>query len=229
MAITVVGTPTNTGDAADATSHAPAVPTGAAANDIAVVYLGQWNAGGVTPTVTPPSGFTQKGGNWTNTGDGFARNSIWWKRLTGSDSGTYSFSYSASFWTTAECAIFRGCITSGDPWDAVATPLAASWTTTIDSISLTTTDAGAALVWCVYNDSGGTHTPPTGFTEAADNDCGSMAYQVLSSAGSQTASSGTVSTATSGGLWMGALLSSAGGAPASSAVAVQAAGSWPGF
>lgn len=215
MAITVVGTPTNSGDAADATSHSVAVPTGAAADDIAVVYLGQWNAGGVTPTVTAPSGFAQKGSNFSNGptggGDGFARNSVWWKRLTGADSGTYAFSYSASMWTTVQCVLFRGCATSGDPWDVMATPITNLWTSTIDSISLTNTDANGALVWWVYNDTAATHTSPTGFTEAADNDCATTGYKILSASGSQTASGGTVSTATTGGVWMGALLSSGGG------------------
>lgn len=227
MAITVVGTPTTTGDFADAATHSVAVPTGAASGDVAVILLGQWSAAGTTPTVTAPSGFAQKGGFFTAP-DGLAKNSVWWKRLTGPDSGTYAWSYQSSFWSAVQCTMFRDCATSGDPWDAVATPLTGLFNTTVASISVTNTDVSGALVWCVYNDSAATHTPPTGFTEAAEVDSMSMAYRFPGSAGSQTASGGSLSAGSDGGVWMGALLSSTGGG-LPPPVAVQAAGPWPCF
>lgn len=202
----------NTGNAANVTSRAPAVPSGAAIDDIAVVALGQWNGGG-TPTITPPSGFTQKGGFWTS-GDGAAKNSVWWKRLTAADSGTYSFSWTTSYWSTAQCALFSGCVTSGDPWDAVATAVAGTFGT-FTTQTLTATDADGGLVWACYNDSSGTHTPPTNFTEAADNDCAAMAWRTGAGAGSQSAAAASVTSSSPAGAWFGALLSSGGGAATS--------------
>jgi len=229
VAITVVGTPTNTGDAAGNSSTAVTVPTGAASGDIAVVYLGQWggSGGGATPTITPASGFAQKGGFFTS-GDGLAKNSIWWKRLTGSDSGTYSFSYTGdgSFFTTCQCVMFRGGATSGDPWETVATPLTGTWGS-CSTISVTTTDPNGALFWAVYNDSAGTHTPPTNFTEAADNDSASCAYRIPGSAGTLSAASASISSSSAAGEWLGALLSDTPvGLPNN---ALQAAGPWPCF
>lgn len=209
MAITVVGTPTSTGNAQHVTSIAPAVPTGAASGDIAVVFLGQ--APDSATVVTPPSGFTRKGSDWSS-GNGAAQNSIWWKRLTGSDTGTYSFSFTVAAWTTAECVLFRGGAAAGDPWDAVATPITGNpFPTTIPSMSVTTTDANGALFWAIYNDDPLAHTPPTGFTEAIDDDCGSCAYAMPGSAGSQSAANATLAAVSVGGAWLGALLSAGGG------------------
>jgi hypothetical protein len=203
---------TDTGNAVDVSSRAVNVPAGAAAGHIAVVYLGQWQSGS-TPTVTAPSGFAQKGAQWTSADNG-AKSSIWWKRLTGSGdvSGTYSFSWGGTYWTTVQCALFSGCISSGDPWDAVATPTTGTWGS-IATISVTSTDANGGLFWAVYNDSAGSHTPPTGFTEIADNDSGSCAYRIPGSSGSQSASSASITSSSNAGQWLGALLSEPVGTP----------------
>jgi hypothetical protein len=201
----------NSGNLVEVSSLNVPVPTGAAAGDIAVISLVQWNAS--TPTVTPPSGFVQKGATWTSS-DGVAKNSIWWKRLTGADTGNYSFSWTGGvMWSGAICALFTGCATSGDPWDAVATPTTGTWGNPT-SISVTTTDAAGGLFWAVYNDTSGTHTPPTGFTEIADIDSASCAYYISGVSGSQSASGATISSSSAAGQWLGALLSDGGGAPA---------------
>jgi len=194
----------DSGNSVTVTSRATNVPAGAAVDDIAVCWLGQWQSGS-TPTVTPPTGFTQKGATWSS-GDGAAKNSIWWKRLTAADTGTYSFSWSGSFWTTLQCALFSGCATSGDPWDAVATPVTGTFGS-VTSMSVTMSDPGGGLFWCVYNDSAGTHTPPTGFTEAADVDSGSMAWRIPAASGSQSASGASITSSSPAGAWLGALLS----------------------
>lgn len=208
MAVTLVGTPTTTGDATNVTSRAPAVPSGAVANDIAIVYLGRWDGTSGTATITPPSGFTQK--DTFTSGDSLAKCSIWWKRLTAGDTGTYSFSWTGSHYTTAQCVLFRGCITSGDPFDGTPVKNAGTYGT-YATLSLTTTDAAGALIWAAYNDTSAAHTPPTGFTEDADNDCGTLAHRFPGSAGSQSAASGSVASSSAAGSWLGALLSAGGG------------------
>jgi len=194
----------DTGNAASVTSRAPAVPAGAAVGDVAVVILGMWEPAHSAPTVTPPAGFVQK--DTFTSDDTFSKNSVWWKRLTGADAGTYSFSFNIAFWTTAECMLFSGCAASGDPWDGVPVKNAGSWGT-FGTLSLTTTDAAGGLVWACYNDSGGAHTPPTGFTETAENDCGSCAYRIPGTAGSLSAANASVASTSAAGSWLGALLS----------------------
>ena len=208
----------NSGAAVSGTSRATNVPAGAAVDDIAVCWLGQWESS-FTPTVTPPTGFTQKGATWSS-GNGQAKNSVWWKRLTAADTGTYSFSWTGgSGWTTVQCALFTGCITTGDPWDAVATPVTGTFGS-ITSMSVTVTNAGSALFWCVYNDSSGTHTPPTSFTETADVDCGSMAYRLVG-AGSQSASGASITSSSAAGAWLGALLPDGGGGGGATSVPAE--------
>lgn len=197
-------TGTSSGNAAQVTTAVAAVPSGAAVDDIAVVFLGCWQSG-ATPTITPPAGFTLKGSSWTS-GNAEAKNYIYWKRLTAADTGNYSFTLGASFWTTAQCALFSGCVTTGDPWDAVATPVTGTFGT-VTTQSVTMTDANGGLFWAVYNDSAGTHTPPTSFTEIADADSGSCAYRIPGASGSQSSASGSISSSSASGAWLGALLS----------------------
>jgi hypothetical protein len=210
VAVSFVGASAS-GNSANVLSVGTAVPAGVAAGDVAVAFLESWQDA-TPPTVTPPTGFAQKGATWSSS-DGLAVNSVWWKRLTGADSGTYTFTLGSGRWNTLQLLVFRGCATSGDPFDAVATPVAGTFGS-ITSMSLTVTDGGGAQVFTVYNDSSGTHTPPTGFTEpaAVDVDCAACAYKLNGGAtGSVTVSGASISSSSSAGAWAGALLSDAGG------------------
>lgn len=101
---------------ASAASAAVPVPTGAADKDIAVVSLYLESAA----AITPPAGFTQKSDVATNaTTQG--RLVTFWKRLTGADSGTYTFTWTGSVWRAADCALFSGRVSSGDPFTTVGT------------------------------------------------------------------------------------------------------------
>lgn len=213
MAVSFVGASAS-GNAASGTSRSTTVPTGVQAGDIAVAFFESW-ANATPPTVTPPTGFTQKGAVWAS-GDGNARNTTWWKRLTGADSGSYTFTQNTSRWTTVQVMVFRGCVATGDPFDAVATPVAGTYGA-IASMSITTTDGGGALVFGVYNDSSGTHTPPTGFTEptGVDVDCAACAYKLADGvSGSQSISGASITSSSSAAAWAGALLSDTGGSSA---------------
>lgn len=196
------------GNLVSQSAAATTVPAGAAIGDVVVVYLATWVSSAAF-TVTPPTGFTQKGANW-GASDGASVNSVWWKRLVAADTGSYSFGMSAARWSSANALCFSGCVATGDPFDAVATPIQGTFGT-VSSISVTTTDTGGGLVWAVYNDTSGTHTPPTSFTEVTDFDCGSTAYRIPGASGSQTASGGSISSSGIGAVWLGALLSAAGG------------------
>lgn len=212
MAVSFVASSAS-GAAASGASIASTVPAGVQSGDVAIAFLESWQDS-TPPTVTQPAGFTQKGAVWASS-DAGAQNSVWWKRLTGADSGSYTFTLNATRWNTVQVLAFRGCAASGDPFDAVATPVGFT-TTGVTSMSLTTTDANGALIFTVYNDNAGTHTPPTGFTEPAsvDVDCAACAYKLGSTPGSQTISGASISASGPAGAWSAALLSTGGGAPA---------------
>lgn len=177
----------NTGNDASVTSRAPAVPAGVQANDVAIVFLSRW--GGTNPAVTTPAGFTRLAFQGLS-GDSVAKIDVFWKRLTGADTGTYSFSWTGAMWSSAETLAFVGVKTTGDPVNGLWN----TWTGTAGTFGSTsvTTSFAPALAWNSYNDTSGTHTPPTGFTETADADCGSAAYRIPGTTGVQTASGGSV-------------------------------------
>lgn len=151
---------------ANGTSAAVPVPTGAAVNDIAVVgiYLES------TAVISGPGGFTNK--STLNT-SAAARGSlsVWWKRLTAADTGTYSFSWTGSAWRAAVCGLWSGRVTSGDPFDG--TVGTAESTTTVSTLAVSTSPANASGdavgMWTDFT-GGNAWTPPGGYTERQDVD-----------------------------------------------------------
>lgn len=202
----------NTGNDADTGTRAPAVPTGAAAGDIVVVVLSRWTT---TTAITAPAGFTDWGTTY-GAGTGGAGNAnihIFWKRLSGADAGTYSFSWTGggSFdsFAHAHAFCFSGCVTTGNPIEAVN-----NWAGTAGTFGSTsvTTVTQPGLIWSTYNDSSGTHTPATGFTEVIDFDSGSGAWLVPGTTGTQTASGGSVSSSSAAAAVLIALAADTGAA-----------------
>lgn len=148
------------------TSSAPVpVPAAAATNDIAVVgiYIED------TVTITPPAGFTQKVDLRTSA---IARGGlvVYWKRLTGADSGTYTFTWTGTPWRGANCGLWSGRVTSGDPFDG--TVGTAESTTSVTTLNVSTSPAqangDAVGFWTNFN-GGCSFTPPTNYTERQDN------------------------------------------------------------
>lgn len=175
----------HTGNDAEASSRAPAVPAGAAVGDVVIVKLSRW---GGDPAVTAPSGFTQYPTTFPS-GDGAGVVRIFWKRLTASDAGSYTFSWTGSLWSHAHAVCFTGVIETGDPIEDVD-----GWAGTAGTFGSVSNNTATipGLLWTTYNDSVGTHTAPTGFTKIIDNDCGASAYRIASATGTQTASGGSV-------------------------------------
>jgi len=197
----------NTGNDSNVSSQAPAVPAGAVAGDVVVVVLSRW---GNTSAVTAPAGFTDWGTAYLS-GDSAANIRIYWKRLTGSDSGTYTFSWTGSAWSHAHVFCHSGRVATGNPIEAVN-----GWSGTAGSFGSTavTTATIPDLIWSTYNDSNGTHTPPTGYTEVADFDSGSAAYKIGTATGSQTASGGSVTSSSPSAAILIALSPAGGGGSA---------------
>lgn len=200
----------DTGNTTPVSSRTIPVPSGAAAGDIVLVFLARWEPG-FNPSVTAPSGFTRH--SQVLSGDSAAKIDIWWKRLTASDSGTYTFSWSGgAMWSTAHAVCLTGGLSSGDPILGVN-----SWSGTagiFGTTSLTLSDAGSGVVWNCYNDASSTHTPPTGFIEVIDNDCASSAYRIPGATGAQSALGGSVSSLSPAAALLVAIASDGGGSPA---------------
>lgn len=188
----------NTGNDVQVSSQSPAVPSGASIDDVMVAVVTRWESS--NPAITPPSGFTHTGSQ-VIIGD--AKVDVYWKRLTAADAGTYTFSWSGSMWSHVHVFCMTGVITTGDPIGSQF----ASWTGTagsLGSVQLTTSFA-PGLVWSNYNDTNGTHTPPTNFTEVIDFDCGSGAYYLPGTTGTHTASGGSVTSSSNSAVVMVAL------------------------
>lgn len=182
---------TGTADAQDAGKNIP-VPTGAAADDIALLAIEVWLDTSTDPVITWPSGFTQKI-SYESTTDGFQRMFIGWKRLTGADTGTYNYTISGSYWNMAHCILISGAATTGDPIEATNT--AQSTGTSTPSTSVTMTTAGA-LVHFVMNENSASATPPTSFTEVQDGNYVHTNYRLPGASGTYTTSGGSTSVST---------------------------------
>jgi len=176
----------NTGNDVSVTQISAAVPAGAAAGDVIVIVLTRWE-NGTNPAITAPSEFTHSGSQIIG---GEAKLDIYWKRLTGADTGTYLFSWGAAMWSHIHCFCMTGLKSRGDPIGSNIS----TWTGTAGTYGTTqlTTSFAPGLIWSGYNDTTGTHTPPTGFTGVIDFDCGAAAYYLPGTSGTFSAANASV-------------------------------------
>lgn len=94
---------------------------------------------------------------------------LYWKRLAGSESGTESITGSTANANHGVMIGFRGCITSGTPYEAYNSNTSAG-NTSVTSPSTTTTGANRLLLRVYTDEDGGTNTtPPAGWTEQYEN------------------------------------------------------------
>lgn len=188
------------------TSCVVPVPAGAAAGDIALLAVEMWET--FDPTgVTPPAGFTQIVdlliGNR-------AKLKVWWKRLTGADTGNYTVTWSSAQWNLGHCMLVTGALASGDPVEATNTATAASGTS-IPSTTVTTATL-AFLAHFVSNENSALATPATGFTEVQDSNYLHTNYRIPGATGTQTASGGTLASSTASNVALIAIKPDTGGA-----------------
>lgn len=160
------------------------VPSGAAADDVVICFVGQWDHFG--GAITAPSGFTQI----AQVALSQTRITAYWKRLTGSDTGSYTFSWTATnTWANGSALCFSGAVTSGSPIEDFDSGSVSG--TSYPTLSVTTTTE-PGLAWGAYNENsdGGT-TVPTGFTEISTQNYGTAAHRIPGSTGSHSASGAT--------------------------------------
>jgi hypothetical protein len=144
-----------------ATSIGLAVPASVAADDVivAVIFLD----GATAQTITAPTGFTEATDSPAQADNHGGR--VFWKRATGADSGTYTFSWGTSQYAEGQAHRFTGAITTGDPFDVTVSAVDNGFVTTSPAVSDTTTVADTLLLHVATNWSGGTWTAPSGFTK----------------------------------------------------------------
>lgn len=199
------------------------VPTGTAANSIILAYIYVEDDTAITGV---PTGFTQKAFAENNTASNAHRLYVYWKRATGADSGSYTFTFAAAVsWRSGVAVRIEGAITTGDPFDtgtgAVQTAATTTNATAAPAVSLTTTAADTLLVYSASNFNGGaTYTPPTSFTENLDTEEITIATLAKGAAGATGSLSATASASGAQCSVLGAILSVAPGG--ASALPVQA-------
>jgi hypothetical protein len=189
---------TTTGDTANTSSRAPAVPAGLAPYDVILVNLSRWASPNSNPAVTlPDAGWVSLGAS--TSADGDQRNDRYAKRITEEiDFGTYTFSWSGSMWTTAHATMYRGVDRDVDLTTLAGLPdpqsvVATNSGTTFPVLTINNVPEGAALHWHGTSETVSPgHTVPTGWTEVEENDCDVTGYQESVAAGNYTTNASAV-------------------------------------
>lgn len=135
---------------------------GLAANDIAFIALGVGHTGAITFSVP---GFTALG---SDASQSLLRTNVWWKRLTGSESGTIAVTVSTTPANTFWGVMFgiRGALATGTPFEGASSNLGSGVSQT--SALLHTTSTSELGLRIGNNIDGGNATPPTNWTEVFD-------------------------------------------------------------
>lgn len=196
-----------------------AVPASVVAKSVvfAVVYTDNSSA----VTVSPPDvSWTAATGSPVSNGADL-RVWVFWKRATGSDSGTYNFTLSTTVnWRNGWATRIDGCIETGSPVD-VSTTAAATGSLSYPNTSLTTTGPNELLLWLAASyDGARLSAAPTGLTIRGQgvNDNSDAGLAVCTGAKAVAGATGTISATANDGtnekmLWFGALKPVATSAP----------------
>lgn len=188
-----------------------AVPTGVQADDIVIIGFGLDNQSAAVNAGDPPTSFTELAEN-DNTLDGHT-SWIGWKRLTGADSGTYSFGNvdnSGQAWVCVAVA-FRGRDTTNPPVVGTtgSSNAANGNPVSVNAPGVTAVD-GDDLLWFGSADVNATgigngYTAPSGYIEAEDGELTfsdvSIAYKENVSAGATGTVTGTLALTSGGSGW----------------------------
>lgn len=119
----------------------PALPASLATNDILLLFLEHQDGSAATPTID-----NQNGGTWTFLGKEYTSNSglvVYWSRYNGTQGDPTTSVPSNHF--CVGIGAWRGCITSGNPWN-LAQFAKDSGTTSYDIAGGTTTVADCLII-----------------------------------------------------------------------------------
>jgi hypothetical protein len=120
------------GAVAHGTASLTVVPPTTAANDIALLVVNQSDTGALTGM----AGYTQK---WQQAQGTTCRQTGLWKRAAGVE-GNVTVTYSGGGTISAYIVVWRGCITSGDPFDGTPVSQGGAATTTVTGPTYTPTN-----------------------------------------------------------------------------------------
>lgn len=120
----------------------PGVPASHQADDIFLMILATDG-----DDVTPPSGWAHVTGSPISYSSTTAELTVLWKRATSSSEATPSVADPGTE-VLARTFCFRGCITSGNPWDVTATSTASTFDSTASIPGVTTTVADTLV--CMF-------------------------------------------------------------------------------
>lgn len=135
MAITYVGAGSGAGSSGSIT---PTLPSGWAVDDIFLLLVE--TLGGQTPSA--PSGWTQAG----NTEGDDTQGTLFWRRAESGDSNP-TVSDSGNH-TIGLITAWRGCKTTGNPWEAIQASSNASFNTSVSATGVTTLGTDRMIVMC---------------------------------------------------------------------------------
>jgi len=189
------------------------VPASVAANDIILVFMyTESTPEGNAVTATPPAGFTEAPNSPIITYNGTSEGQyqrVFWKRATGADTGTYTFTLGANSGYVEGVAVrFTGCVTSGNPFDVTTSANSNTAGTTTPAVSVTTTGADRLLVFGSTDWVTGTSTQPSGMTQVSVG--GGRVFDIAYVAQSVAGGSGSLTATHTGSgpltAWLGALL-----------------------
>lgn len=143
--------------AANAVIAIPGAPL--TANDVIIVTIYKEN----TAAVTPHSGYTEKGTAPTTTAPQ-AQHTFWF-RAAGGETGNLTFSWTGSVFRAATAHRITGCITTGDPIEAINANFNNSAASPTPAVSLGATSVDSLLYWAATNWQGGNaYTAPGTYT-----------------------------------------------------------------
>lgn len=172
---------------ASAASAAIAVPAGTAADLIVLVHLYKENAA----TVTPPAGFSECTNSPISTSPTVTSQHVFWKRLTGADAGTYTFSWTGSTWREGVATLYSGASTTGTPVEVNNAAQNSASGTATPAVSGSTGGVDRLLILGWTNINAGIPAPPTSFTLRAGG-TGSAGSAVMTKAQAAAGATGSL-------------------------------------
>lgn len=179
-------------------------PAGTADKEVVLVFID--NTSTVPTGLTPASGFTVAPNVGYQTADQSTQLRVFWKRCTGTDSGTYDFTFDSANYCKAVAIRCTDVIATGNPIDTDV--FLGGNAATLGGLSLTTSVDNALLVWAANSWGSQTLTPPSGFaSNVAYSSSGGLAVgnAAQPSLGATGAKTGTISGYSGWCEWMGAL------------------------
>lgn len=162
------------------------VPSGSAANDVVIVGIGNWDDGSGFPDISAPSGFTQVDELISN----LIRLRFYWKRLSSSENGNYTFTLSFQAWTMSTAILVSGALESGSPVDDYN--FATNSSSTIVSTTVDTIEVDLLSHWCYVESGTALSSSPTGYTNVQTSNVQYLSYLEDAPVGSNTADGGSL-------------------------------------